>query len=235
MRLLTWNARRGRYLAKMPSLDHFDADVLVVPEIAAPAHESAQVLWFGDNPHQGLAVAARKPYALRRLPLAKHAPKFVVPVAVDGPQPFLLFAVWTLGLKPLPYVRAACAAVDLYAQLFRKGPVVMMGDFNSNAIWDGEHPPDASHSALVARLRGHGLVSAYHHFHGVAHGREPKAGHTFYLYGHEEKSFHLDYCFVPKAWACRIQNVSIGGYHDWKAHSDHRPVLVDLQDAHRAS
>jgi hypothetical protein len=102
MRLVTWNARRGTFDRKVSLLDHLHADIAVVPEIAAPANESPQRLWFGDNPKQGLAVLAREPYRLRRLPELPDVPKYVVPIAVEGPRTFTLFAVWTLGGQPKP-------------------------------------------------------------------------------------------------------------------------------------
>ena len=62
MRLVTWNARKGQFARKVPLLDSFCADVAVVQEIARPPAESPQTLWIGDNPNQGVAVVARKPY-----------------------------------------------------------------------------------------------------------------------------------------------------------------------------
>lgn len=61
MRLVTWNARRGSFSRKVPLIDHLQADVAVVPEIAAPACKSPQTLWFGENPNQGMAVIAKAP------------------------------------------------------------------------------------------------------------------------------------------------------------------------------
>jgi endonuclease/exonuclease/phosphatase family metal-dependent hydrolase len=108
------------------------------------------VCWFGANRHQGVAVLARKPYSVSPLPEVPDAPKYVVPFSVKGPVSFTLFAVWTLGNQDLRYVRAATAAIDLYRQAFESGPVVVMGDFNSNAIWNAENPAHLNHSALVA-------------------------------------------------------------------------------------
>src|SRR2546430_7404819 len=99
------------------------------------------------------------------------------------------------------YVRAVSTAIDMYAQVFANSPVVMMGDFNSNAIWNKDHPSAVNHGAMVERLRRRGLVSAYHQHRGIEHGAEPKSEHTFHLYGHEDKSYHIDFCFLPTVWA----------------------------------
>lgn len=230
MRLVTWNARRGSFARKSVLIEHLEADVAVIQEVAAPETESAQTLWFGNNPRQGVAVVAKGRYTLQRLPELPGVPNFVVPVAVNGPRSFILFAVWTMGKQPMRYVEAAATAIDMYADSFTASPVVMMGDFNSNAIWDKTHPADLNHTAMVARLERHRLVSAYHHNRGVAHGSEPKHDHTFHLYGHEDKSYHIDYCFLPIGWGPAIEQVVIGNYADWRGNSDHRPLLVSVRD-----
>ena len=71
---------------------------------------------------------------------------------VEGPVSFLLLAVWMKGKGPDRYVRGLNRAVDSCRALIRKHPTVVMGDFNSNAIWDHEHPAGLDHSALVERL-----------------------------------------------------------------------------------
>ncbi len=228
MRLLTWNACRGPFERKVPLLDALQADIAVVQEIAAPKTEREGTLWFGDNPRQGIAVVARAPYSLRRLDELPNVPKHVIPVAVEGPEPFILFAVWTLATRPLRYVRGLATAIDLYAHLFSAPEAVVLGDFNSNSIWDHEHPPHLNHSSVVARLQAHGLVSAYHHHRQQPQGQETEP--TFYLQWNEAKPFHLDYCFLPRRWAPGIRRVDIGGYEAWREHSDHRPLLVELAD-----
>ena len=139
--------------------------------------------------------------------------------------------VWTLGGQPTPYVQAASTAIDMYAGMFAAKPVVLLGDFNSNAIWNKEHRAALNHDAMVERLRRLGVVSAYHRHRGVDHGAEPRLEHTFHLYGHEEKSYHIDYCFLPESWTGQIDQVRIGEYAQWHKHSDHRPLFVSLRES----
>jgi exonuclease III len=226
MRLVTWNACKGQFDRKVPLLDQLHADIAVIQEIASPAHQTPQVMWFGDNANQGFAVFARDPYRLTPLPQREGVPKYIVPVMVDGPISFVLFAVWTIRQQRLRYVRAAATAIEMYASTFEQPPVVLLGDFNSNAIWDTHHPAALNHSAMVQRLRGHGMVSAYHHFRGVPHGQETEP--TFYLHWDAGKPYHIDYCFLPTRWADGIQHVEIGSFEAWREHSDHRPLLVDV-------
>lgn len=228
MRLLSWNACRGTFERKAALLAGLDADLTVLQEVAAPIGKRPDTLWFGDNPRQGVAVIARAPYTLRRMRELAGAPKYVVPILVEGPRPFLLFAVWTLAARPLRYVRALTTALDRYARRIAAHETVFLGDFNSNAIWDAKDPAEHNHASMVARMQAQGLVSAYHHHRREAHGAESRP--TFYLQWKEAKPYHLDYCFLPAAWAARIRSVEVGGYAAWKAHSDHRPLLVDLED-----
>jgi hypothetical protein len=226
MRLATWNCCRGPYLKKASLLDALGADVSVIQECAKPAAESESLLWFGDNPRQGLAVAARGDYKLRRVRRARGVPRYVVPVEVTGPRNFLLFAVWTKAEQEHCYVEAAVRAVYLYRKLIASGPTVFMGDVNSNVLWDHQHSPDWSHTALVNRLSDLGLVSAYHEFFAEPHGQETRP--TYYFHWKEHKPFHLDYCFIPKAWLPALKRVWIEPFEPWKAHSDHRPLMVEI-------
>jgi endonuclease/exonuclease/phosphatase family metal-dependent hydrolase len=58
----------------------------------------------------------------------------------------------------------------------------------------------------------------------VAQGEEKHP--TFYQYRHEDKAFHLDYCFVPAGW--RVKSVQVGRWSDWHRHSDHCPLTVEI-------
>jgi exodeoxyribonuclease III len=226
MRLVTWNAARGQFPKKAPWLDHLQADVAVIQEIAEPRNPIEGVAWFGVNKNQGVAVVVRPPYSVSALPEIPDAPRYFVPFRVTGPTEFVLFAVWTLGDQELKYVRAATAAIDMYADLFGQGSVVVMGDFNSNAIWDREHPSSLNHTALVASLSSFGLVSAYHVHLGVRHGEE--SDKTFYLHKNKVKSYHIDYCFLPEKWLPLVKHIDIGTHAAWYKASDHSPLLVEV-------
>lgn len=229
LRLITWNCCCGPYSTKVPLLDPLMPDIAVIQECAKPGVTSDQCLWFGDNPRKGLAVQAYGDYRLRELPPAPDVPKFVIPVAVSGPTEFNLLAVWTKLQEPYRYVRAAAKAVEIYRELFLDSHTVFMGDLNSNAIWDAEHPPKLNHSALVSQLEELGLVSTYHHYYKEVHGRETRP--TFYMYRRETHPFHIDYCFIPRAWANRISRVELGAFDEWCKFSDHRPMIVELTTA----
>jgi endonuclease/exonuclease/phosphatase family metal-dependent hydrolase len=151
------------------------------------------------------------------------------PVLVSGPESFMLMVVWSKGSQPFPYVEGVVRGVQIYRKAFQNDASVLIGDLNSNVIWDHEHPRERNHSALTSVLTELGLVSAYHTFHGEAHGQESRA--TYYFHWKQDRGFHIDYCFVPKAWATSIRSVEVGSYEAWRSLSDHRPLLVDVQQS----
>ena len=226
MQLVTWNCCRGPYAKKVPLLAALNADIAVIQECAKPPIESDTCLWFGDNPRQGITVQAAPPYRLRRMPELPGVPKYVVPISVSGPVEFTILAVWSKNNESHRYVEAVVKAVQMYRGLFTESPTVLIGDLNSNCIWDSTHPRDRNHSALVALLESLGLVSAYHAFRGEAHGQETR--HTYYFQWKQQRPYHIDYCFIPAAWAKNVRRVEIGEYEEWKLHSDHRPLLIEL-------
>lgn len=232
MRLATWNCCRGRFELKSAMLDGLLPDVAVLQEVARPQSAQAGVLWFGENPNIGMAVVARAPYRLASVPALPNVPKWVVPVAIDGPVSFLLFAVWTIHDQAFSYVRALASAMDQYSELLSKGSTVVMGDFNSNAIWDQDHPDDLNHTSVVSRFCRLDMVSSYDHHHGVSHGRE--ADKTFYLRKKEDRGHHIDYCFVPRSWTNQLRDVQVGSFSEWSAASDHCPLVVDFEKGLRA-
>jgi exodeoxyribonuclease III len=172
MRLVTWNCCRGPYRKNASLLDPLAPDIAALQECARPATQTDQCLWFGDNPHQGIAIFAKGPYRIRALPAVAEVPRYAIPVEVIGPTNFVLIAVWSKGGQDNPYIEGVVRAVELYRNLFTQYHTVLLGDLNSNAIWDSSHPADLNHSALVKMLSELGLVSSYHFFHREAHGQE---------------------------------------------------------------
>src|SRR5271165_297011 len=179
MRLVTWNCCRGAYLKKAPLLNALAPDIGVIQECARPATATDQCLWFGDNPRQGVAVAANGRYRIFALPAVPGVPRYAIPVEVTGPNHFLLIAVWSKGGQDSPYVEGVVRAVELYRKLFTQYRTVLAGDLNSNATWDGDHRAGLNHSALVKMLSKLGLVSSYHFFHRESHGEEKQPTYYF--------------------------------------------------------
>ena len=126
MRLVTWNAGRGKFAKKAPLLATMGADIAVIPEIAKPELINEHCLWFGTNPNQGIAITASPSYTLTPLPEKLDAPKYVIPIRVECPVCFTLFAVWTIQGQEMRYIRAVATTIDMYPEIFDQGPVVML-------------------------------------------------------------------------------------------------------------
>ena len=226
MRLVAWNCCAGPLERKLAALGTLDADLAVIPECPRAPIDGEASAWIGSNPRKGLGVFARSPWRIAPLQAPDDLPRFVQPLQVSGPDRFLLLAVWAMSDGADRYVRGMHRAVDLLAPLLQAQPTVMLGDFNSNTIWDHEHPRDRSHSALVGKLHALGLTSSYHARHGEAHGAETRA--TFFEYRHAHRPYHIDYCFVPLQWARRLAAVTVGSHAQWARWSDHMPVIADI-------
>ncbi|MGH7732629.1 MAG: hypothetical protein ACREOE_02735 [Gemmatimonadales bacterium] len=143
-----------------------------------------------------------------------------------GPLSFLLIAVWAKNEGKDRYVRGVVRGIRQLRRHIRREPTVVLGDLNSNAIWDDEHPPGWNHSGLVELLGGLGLTSAYHHWHREAHGAERRP--TFFEYRHAHRPYHLDYCFLPHPWLAHLKRLHLGPFARWTQWSDHLPLICDL-------
>jgi endonuclease/exonuclease/phosphatase family metal-dependent hydrolase len=183
-------------------------------------------LWVGEKPQQGVGVIAGDGYRIERLTSRPDAPASSIPVAVTGRNSFFLLAVWSRVDADRSYAHSMLRSVEAYRALILAQPTVIAGDFNTNAIWDRGRGSGSDHSALVQKLEDLDLVSAYHAFHGEAHGAETRP--NLYFLWRENAPYHIDYCFIPRGWAPLLRGVEVGTFTDWKDPSDHRPLVVDL-------
>jgi exonuclease III len=104
-----------------------------------------------------------------------------------------------------------------------------MGDLNSGTRLGPPRRLTRGHPPIVEALDALGLVSAYHAFHHVDHGAETHA--TYRHLFKDSQPWHLDFCFVPKAWAGRIRSVDVMHDAARAKRSDHSAVVVDLAPA----
>jgi hypothetical protein len=228
MRIVTWNCSRGPFAKKSILLEPLRPDIAVMQECAQPKVTLANTLWFGDDPRQGLSVQAFGAYEIRALPQRENVPRFFFPVEVRGPQNFNMIVAWAKADRGYRYVRGVIRCVEIYRDVFQEGPTLLIGDLNSNTIWDYKRRPEVSHTALVNLLSSLSLSSAYHAFHREEHGAETRP--TFFMHRNSAKPYHIDYCFIPEGWIGGISSVALGSDEDWRAHSDHRPLIVDIAE-----
>jgi exonuclease III len=239
VRIVVWNCRMA-FAKKRGLLQNLRPDIAVIPEcsrdsVLACKDEGFEACWWGDNRNKGLGVLAAKPWTLESWTLERErrpTQKWIAPVRVHGPLSFLLVAVWACpvgGRRERSYIGQIFEAVTRHPKWFAGDrPVVMCGDFNSNAIWDHSRKT-GNHSAVVKLLRERNLCSGYHTFFVEEQGRETRP--TYYFWHREDRCFHIDYIFVPAAWGTRIKLVEVGTYKDWRPASDHMPIVLEVAEA----
>lgn len=219
---------------KAGTILQYKPDILVVIECEHPdklvntdTHRPKDQLWFGKNQHKGLAVFSYCNYRFRVHETYNDQFQMIVPLEVTGKSfRFNLFIVWAYNPDDADgrYVTQVWKAVNYYEKLLADQPAILIGDFNSNAIWDRKNAVHGSHSLVVSKLASHHIHSVYHHHYDQLPGTEHHP--TFYLYRHKDKPYHLDYCFASDSLLRKLESVEIGDYDAWTKHSDHVPVMV---------
>jgi endonuclease/exonuclease/phosphatase family metal-dependent hydrolase len=201
------------------------SDIVVLQEVARPQFTPMpHHIWHGPMISRGIGVVVAEQYRIESH-YDEAISRSVVPVTMRGPLSLTVLAVWSVPLQTSArnYVREVYNGILGYRHLLATGPVVVLGDFNSNALWD-RSAGAINQTTLVQLLDNEfGLVSAYHTHHTVAPGQERDP--TYYHYRQYTRPFHIDYCFIPKAWT--ITDVRIGTFDEWHADSDHCPLIVD--------
>jgi exonuclease III len=211
-------------------------DILIVPECEHPDKlifpvdipKPADTLWFGKNRNKGLAILSYSNYRFKVLDVHNESLQMIVPILVtDKKQEFILFAIWANNPsdKDGQYVAQIWKALHCYEELFSNKKVILAGDFNSNTIWDRPRR-QGNHSHVVEYLEKRGISSTYHSYFKQLQGNEQHPTH--YLYRHQDKPYHLDYCFSSSYFMKKINFVEIGDYDSWSTYSDHVPVIISF-------
>jgi exodeoxyribonuclease-3 len=235
MKIITWNCNMA-FRKKAGLILTYKPDIVVVPECEHPDKlkfgvdipQPTDKLWFGSNLNKGLGIFS---YSQYRFKLHKtHNPdlKMVIPVSVTGGDvKLMLYAIWANNPNDPDgqYVEQVWKAIHHYDKHIKNKQTILVGDFNSNTIWDRKYRI-GNHSHVVKRLEEKGVYSCYHLHHQQLQGKE--AHPTYYLYRHKDKPYHLDYCFVSADMAEKISSVEIGDHEFWSKYSDHVPVMVTL-------
>ena len=214
----------------------YKPDILIVPECEHPDKlifnsdfiNPTDILWFGTNQSKGLAIFSFNNYKINVL--GNHNPllKMIIPISVKGEQiEFTLFAIWANNPKDPDgaYIEQVWKALNHYDDLLNITNTILIGDFNSNTIWDKKFRI-SNHSNVVSRLESINIYSSYHIFHKQIQGQEHHP--TLYMYRHKNKPYHIDYCFMSKDLIDKIENVEIGDFEYWIKYSDHAPLIVTI-------
>ena len=153
----------------------------------------------------------------------------IIPIAVTGGDfDFNLFAVWAYNPddRDGKYITQVWKAINYYDQLMRADSCILIGDFNSNTIWDYKKHRLSNHSSVVEALEAKGIFSTYHLQHKQIQGKEQHP--TYFMYRHRNKPYHIDFCFASADIIKQLESVEIGEYDAWIKYSDHVPVTITL-------
>ena len=212
----------------------YKPDILIVPECEHPdklifnsdTPKPNDMLWFGENKNKGLGIFSYSEFRFKLLKTHNPELKIIIPIKVTGGQyDFTLYAIWANNPADSDghYIEQFWKAIHHYENHLKNKKIILVGDFNSNTIWDRKHRV-GNHSNVVKILEEKGIYSSYHLHHKQIQGNELHP--TFYMCRHMDKPYHIDYCFVSKDLAEQIKSVEIGDFDFWTKHSDHVPVIV---------
>ena len=235
MKIIHWNCQ-GAFRKKQERILALKPDLLIISECESEERlqfgkltpQPNQFYWYGDNVHKGVGIFS---YSDLRFELrADFNPKFryILPFTVNSPsQIFDLYAIWAMGdmaNRKERYVGQIWLAMNYYKNHLTK-PSILIGDFNSNQIWDKKSRV-GNHTDVVNLLNQYEIESLYHKRTKIDFGKEEEP--TFYLYRKAERPYHMDYCFCSKQLTKNGFQFDIGTFKDWLDLSDHSPIITIL-------
>lgn len=236
MKLISWNCN-GAFRNKFELLERYKPDIMIIQESESREELARyrikipfrQHIWISERSYKGMSIFLRNGWKAEIADFYDEKFQCIVPLIFSrGMVKFLLIAVWTkhIGLHSKSYVVQAFRAMQAYKDYLREDTIII-GDFNSNKIWDNLFRRDQNHSSLIAFLEEMSFFSIYHRQSGEAQGSETVP--TIYLYRRRERGYHIDYAFIHNSSFARIKKFSIGKYDEWSASSDHMPVFLEMK------
>jgi exodeoxyribonuclease III len=222
LRITAWNCRSGPVHQRLSEVADLKPDIVFLQECKpGPVLPlDGDILLQTVNQHKGLALASiNDRYTLERVE-RPGAPLSSIAAIARGPVTCLILGQWT---HPPDYRAEIDQLVGAFSDLAAQMPTVLIGDLNTGAQLGN---PSIKGGEVFDRLASLGFASAYHLHHSVGHGYEQHATYFHAITGHTP--WHIDYCFVSKAWGDCVSGVEIGADEPWASRSDHRPLTVTL-------
>ena len=224
---------------KWPSILKYNPDILVVQECELkdkilasenfPKHED--FIWFGENKNKGIGIISFNGIRIKRSPYHNEDFKFILPVDILNFGSLKLFVIWAMPSKEgnkASYIGQVWKSLNHYD--LSEGNAILIGDWNSNAIWDKERRV-GNHTQSIDLLSKFRIFSLYHTLRNEAPGNETEP--TLFLLKKQDKPYHLDYCFASESLICNATEIKIGKYSDWIKQSDHMPLIIDNLNTER--
>ncbi len=235
MRIIEWNCQ-GAFRKKNKEIFELKPDILIIPECEQEdklkfgnlTPKPNDFLWYGDTGKKGIGIFSYSNYKFRLLKEFNPEFRYVIPLEVsDGTNTFLLFAVWAMNNKQNPlsrYIGQVWLAIKYYQSTLTENSI-LIGDFNSNQIWD-EKERVGNHTDVVNFLKELEIESLYHKQFNEKHGKESLK--TFFMYRNIEKPYHIDYVFASHNIIKNGYNLTLENSNKWIDKSDHIPLIVDI-------
>ena len=236
MRIVTWNCNM-RFRHKIGKIIDLSAQLAIIPEcenieklkVSEYFSKICDSIWIGDNPNKGIGIFSFSDIKLELASWYNSNYKYVIPVHIKfKSNSYLLFAIWACNNPKgtFRYIEQVYQAMNHYSKYINLKDTLVIGDFNSNSIWDNKHLKYGSHSMVVNFLKEKDIVSCYHTYYNEKHGEETAP--TLYMYRHEDKPYHVDYAFVSQNLYTKIVNIQVGSACKYLEHSDHMPILIEF-------
>jgi exodeoxyribonuclease-3 len=251
MKIVTWNCN-GALRNKTQEIDRLGADILIIQECENPDESTekfknwagSNYLWVGESKHKGLGIFPKNGNTVAKLNWNGHfkisgvasdstalswttkALKLFIPFLVN--DELTILGVWTKADKSnkvFRYIGQFWKYLQIHHSELSKARTLVLGDFNSNAIWD---KPDRwwNHSDVIKELKNINLESVYHLQFMEIQGQETR--HTYFQHHHQDKPYHIDYAFASSDLlnSCELE---VGCYNEWISFSDHMPLCLSIK------
>jgi exodeoxyribonuclease III len=234
LKLMTWNCQ-GAFRKKYPLVASLAPDLAVIQECECLERipwklerPPTSTLWFGDGPNKGLGVFSWTNLTFEVLADYDHSLRYCIPIRVTAPYQFQLIAVWAMDHKinSHSYSAQVYGALGAYREFIQAADTVVIGDYNSSKRTTPRSRL-GNHATLTLDLNDLWLVSAYHQFYFEHQGQEKRW--TYFRGRKIDRHAHIDYVYIPSRWTRRLANVQVGDPKGWLEHSDHCPVIVEVQ------
>jgi exodeoxyribonuclease-3 len=194
MRIITWNCNMA-FRKKVDYILPLNPDILIVPECEHPdklkfsteTTKPSDTLWFGSNRNKGLGIFSYGDIKLKLLDTHNPELRMIVPILVESKRyQFTLYAIWANNPNDPDgtYIEQIWKAIHYYERYLINKTTMLIGDFNSNTIWDKQHR-ESNHSNVVKFLEEKEIYSSYHLYHQQVQGKEKHP--TLYMYRHKDK------------------------------------------------
>lgn len=179
MKLITWNCQMA-FRNKVELLLAQKPNVMVIQECEVLdklnyqnwSRKPTSALWYGRNLHKGLAIFSFGKYELSALDQYTDTIRWVVPIELKkGEVKYSMLAIWAHHPEDPDgrYVEQIWKALAHYDELIQDKNTLLLGDFNSNSIWDRKSRL-GNHTDVVNRLAIKNIHSCYHFFKNQEHG-----------------------------------------------------------------